>query len=250
MALRIANRVTETSTTTGQGTLNLAGAKAGFQTFVNGIGTTNTCYYEIDDGTDWEVGLGTVTSGSPDTLSRDVLIESTNATTFVNWSAGEKDVRCVLPAAQYRARATLSSVQSIPSGSATDITWTNGEEDYDDGDWHDGASNAQRFTVPDGAAGRIVHMTGSVRLANAASGNARRIQLRWYSSASAVKGLSVNYSPPDATPTITFLSGSALFGPVATGDYFVMQVFHDNGSSINVEATNNNTYVAVEALMP
>jgi len=63
MALVVKDRVKETTTTTGAGTINLAGAVSGFQTFVAGAGDGNTTYYAIEDanGTGWEVGLGTVT---------------------------------------------------------------------------------------------------------------------------------------------------------------------------------------------
>ena len=56
MALVINDRVRETSTTSGTGTLNLAGAVTGFRTFVDGIGNSNTTYYAIEDanGTDVE----------------------------------------------------------------------------------------------------------------------------------------------------------------------------------------------------
>ena len=47
MALVVNDRVKETSTTTGTGTFSLAGAVTGFETFVAGIGTTNTAYYAI-----------------------------------------------------------------------------------------------------------------------------------------------------------------------------------------------------------
>ena len=72
MAFVINDRVKETSTTTGTGTLNLAGAQTGFETFVAGIGNTNTTYYAIfNQGTaEFEVGIGTVTDATPDTLSR------------------------------------------------------------------------------------------------------------------------------------------------------------------------------------
>lgn len=98
MAFVIADRVAETTTTTGTGTLNLAGATTGFQSFVSGVGTGNTTYYVITDNTDWEVGIGTVTSGSPDTLSRDTVLQSTNSDAAVNWGAGTKDVFLSMPA--------------------------------------------------------------------------------------------------------------------------------------------------------
>ena len=100
MALVLNDRVKETSTTTGTGTLDLAGASTGFVTFVAGIATGNTTYYAIyETGTDkWEVGLGTVTDATPDTLSRDtVLSNSSGNTSKINF-AGTLDVFCTLPA--------------------------------------------------------------------------------------------------------------------------------------------------------
>ena len=77
MALIVKDRVKETSTTSGTGTLTLAGAVAGFQSFTT-IGDGNTTYYAITDGASWEVGIGTFTlSGT--TLSRDVILASSNA---------------------------------------------------------------------------------------------------------------------------------------------------------------------------
>ena len=100
MALIINDRVKETTTTTGTGTINLAGASGGFQTFVAGIGTTNTMYYAIvaQSGTEYEIGIGTVTDASPDTLSRTTILESTNSDAAVDFSAGTKDVFCTYPA--------------------------------------------------------------------------------------------------------------------------------------------------------
>ena len=87
MAFVINDRVKETSTTTGTGTLNLAGAQTGFETFVAGIGNTNTTYYAIfNQGTaEFEVGIGTVTDASPDTLSRTSVISSSNGDSLVNF---------------------------------------------------------------------------------------------------------------------------------------------------------------------
>jgi hypothetical protein len=96
MALVVKDRVQETSTTTGTGTITLAGAVTGFQSF-SVIGNTNTTYYAIVLGSEWEVGLGTYTS-SGTTLSRDTILESSNGGTAVNFSAGTKNVFVTYPA--------------------------------------------------------------------------------------------------------------------------------------------------------
>ena len=100
MALIVNDRVKETSTTTGTGTISLAGAETGYETFVSGIGTTNTTYYaiELNSAGEFEVGIGTVTDASPDTLSRDTVISSSNSDSKVDFSAGTKNVFCTLPA--------------------------------------------------------------------------------------------------------------------------------------------------------
>ena len=97
MALVVKDRVRETSTTTGTGTFTLAGAVSGFQTFSSAIGNTNTTYYTIIGGTEWETGLGTVAAG---TLARTTVLESSNAGSAVNFSAGTKDVFGTYPASK------------------------------------------------------------------------------------------------------------------------------------------------------
>ena len=99
MALILADRVRETSTTTGTGALSLAGAVVGYQTFSSAIGNTNTCYYAISNPgvAEWEVGIGTyATSGN--TLTRTTILKSSNANAAVNFSAGTKDVFVTYPA--------------------------------------------------------------------------------------------------------------------------------------------------------
>lgn len=98
MALVVKDRVKETTTTTGTGTLTLDGAATGFQAF-SVIGDGNTTYYTITNGTDWEVGIGTYTS-SGTTLSRDTILESSNSGNAVNWGVGAKDVFVTYPAEQ------------------------------------------------------------------------------------------------------------------------------------------------------
>ena len=102
MAFVLNDRVKETSTTTGTGTFDLAGAETGFESFVSGVGDGNVTYYAIsNDGTnEFEVGIGTVTDATPDTLARTTVISSSNSDALVNFSAGTKTVFCTLPASR------------------------------------------------------------------------------------------------------------------------------------------------------
>jgi hypothetical protein len=95
MALIVKDRVKETTTTTGTGTVTLAGASTGFQSFA-AIGNGNTTYYAITSGNDYEVGLGTYTS-SGTTLSRTTILESSNSGSAITLS-GTSDVFCTYPA--------------------------------------------------------------------------------------------------------------------------------------------------------
>jgi len=116
VAFVLNDRVKETTTTTGTGTLNLAGAATGFETFVAGIGNSNVTYYCIaGQGTaEFEVGIGTVTDASPDTLSRTTILSSSNSDSAVNFSAGTKDVFCTLPAG--KTIRELDTALNVPTG--------------------------------------------------------------------------------------------------------------------------------------
>jgi hypothetical protein len=106
MALVLNDRVRETSTDSGTGTLDLAGAVTGWETFVAGIGTGNTTYYAIhEEGTaNWEVGLGTITDATPDTLSSRTPISSSNSDSAVDFNSGGSsntlNIFCTLPASK------------------------------------------------------------------------------------------------------------------------------------------------------
>jgi len=114
MALVINDRVKETSTTTGTGTFTLDGAATGFETFSSAIGNTNTTYYAIalQGGSEFEVGLGTVSAGA---LSRDTIISSSNSDNAVNFSAGTKDVFCTLPASKAVFKNASDVIEGVPS---------------------------------------------------------------------------------------------------------------------------------------
>ena len=99
MALVLADRVKETTTTAGTGTITLAGASAGFQSFAI-IGNSNTTYYCIaaQTGTEWEVGIGTYTS-SGTTLARTTVFSNSSGTqpSALSFSAGTTDVFVTYP---------------------------------------------------------------------------------------------------------------------------------------------------------
>lgn len=129
MALVFADRVKETSATTGTGTLTLAGAMYGFQSFA-AIGNGNTTYYAIYDNTSggWEVGIGTYTT-SGTTLSRTTVLGSSNAGTLVPFGVGTKEVFVTYPAerAVYRDSANTYTVQqAFDALTANSIALTTG----------------------------------------------------------------------------------------------------------------------------
>lgn len=140
MANTYADRVQETSTTTGTGTYDLAGPTTGYQGFVAGAGDAATVTYLVTDGTDWEVGTGVVTDAATDTLSRASILSSSNAGSAVNWGAGTKTISLTLPASVFAAHnrpiALISDTKAAGSDAGTftagtDVTRTLNTVDYD-----------------------------------------------------------------------------------------------------------------------
>jgi hypothetical protein len=128
MALVLKDRVKETSVTAGTGTLTLAGASAGFQSF-SAIGNGNTTYYAIVDsaaGT-WEVGIGTYTS-SGTTLSRTTVLSSSNSGSLVTFSSNSKDVFVTYPSEKsvYEDASNVVVQQSYGAITATSAALTTG----------------------------------------------------------------------------------------------------------------------------
>ena len=128
MALVVKDRVRETTTTTGTGTITLGGAATGFQSF-SVIGDANTTFYTIKlaNTNEWEVGVGTYTlSGT--TLSRDTILESSNGGSAVNFSAGSKDVFVTYPAekAIYLGNLPTKMVVTKRDTTTADVALANG----------------------------------------------------------------------------------------------------------------------------
>lgn len=95
MALVFADRVKESTTSTGTGPLTLAGAESGFRAFSSVCADGDTTYYCVTDGTSWEVGLGTYAAG---VLTRTTVLSSSNGGAAVSLNPGPKDVFLTVPA--------------------------------------------------------------------------------------------------------------------------------------------------------
>ena len=129
MALVLLDRVRETTSTSGTGTITLLGAVLGYQSF-SAIGNGNTTYYTITDTNagEWEVGIGTYTS-SGTTLSRTTVLSSSSGGSLVSFGAGTKDVFVTYPAGRsvYKDTANTYTVQqAFDALTANSIALTTG----------------------------------------------------------------------------------------------------------------------------
>lgn len=120
MSFLVADRVLETCTSPGTGSVTLLGATTGFQTFLAAIGNSNTTYYTIADqtGANWEVGIGTYTA-SGNTLSRTTVLASSNSGSLTNFNSGTQNVFVTYPSERAVYIDTSSNIQPNALGTAT-----------------------------------------------------------------------------------------------------------------------------------
>lgn len=206
MALVLADRVKDTTTTTGTGAVTLSGSPpAGFQPF-SVIGNGNVTYYAISGGSQWEVGIGTYSSTGP-TLTRDTVFASSNAGSLVDLAAGAKDVFVTYPAEKSVNYDVSGNVNIDITGNAATVTngvYTNGS--YSDPAW-------------------IVTLAGS-KISGNISGNAG--------------GLSATLGVSSGGTGITSLTAGYL--PKGNGtSAFATSIIYDNGTNVGI---NNSTPTA------
>ena len=125
MALVLADRVQETSTTSGTGAFTLNGAVSGYQSFATGIGSGNTVYYAIYDATAfaWEIGLGTFTG--PSTLTRTTVYSNSLGTTAkISFAGNTSSVFATYPGSTAVTTDTLATPPAIGGTSPAAGTFT------------------------------------------------------------------------------------------------------------------------------
>ena len=197
MALVVADRVKETTTTTGTGAITLAGAEVNFVAFSSVLSDGDTTYYAIvdDRNQDFEVGLGTyATSGN--TLTRTTVLASSNGGSAVDLSAGSKEVFINYPAG--KSVYLDGSGQLVIGGTAVTATAT--ELNYVDGV----TSNIQT---------QIDSINPSPTLTAAASGALANGDKVVINSDGTVSVVSETFGPPDAGTAVTWHEGTVTTYP-------------------------------------
>jgi len=159
MALKLADRVRETTTSTGTGAITLGGTVAGFVSFSSVLSTNDTTYYVIvsSTATDWEVGVGTYSSN---TLTRTTVLDSSNSNALVNFTVGTKAVFIAQPA----GRAVYSDGTSIVSSDGKSVLITaggTGVTSYAVGDTLYYAAGTVLSKLSIGTAGQVMTSTGT-----------------------------------------------------------------------------------------
>lgn len=116
MAHIIADRIKETTSTTGTGNVTLAGASTGFRAFSSVLANNDTTYYLIVGTSEWEIGIGTFVAATP-ALARTTVVSSSNSNAAVSFSAGSKTVVIVNAAG---ASINLNALASNPATPSAD----------------------------------------------------------------------------------------------------------------------------------
>ena len=163
MALLVADRVQETTTTTGTGDITLDGAVTGYQTFASALANGDTTYYTIADqtGSNWEVGFGTFTS--PSTLARTTILSSSNSSSAVNFTAGTKNVFITYPAGR-SVLSNSSGAVPVAAGGTSLSTLTANNVLLGNG------TSAVQFVAP-GTSGNLLTSNGSTWSSTAPTAN-------------------------------------------------------------------------------
>ena len=230
---KLADRVLETTTTAGTGTLTLAGAVTGYRGFNAAFTNGDVVFYSIDNGQgEWEVGYGTVGTG---TLTRSTVLDSSNSGSLVVFSAGLKQVWCDAPSVSLLPDQTgntgkvLTTDGSVPSWSTQ----------------YTGTVTAVSVTSANGLAGTssggaTPALTLSTTVTGVLKGNGTAIS-------AAVSG--TDYAPATSGTSILKGNGSGGFSNATSGTDYApatsgTAILKGNGSGGFSSAVSNTDYLA------
>ena len=235
MALVLADRVQETTTTTGTTDFALGGAVTGFQTFTAGVGNSNTCYYAalLPSTTEWEVGLGTLSSDGL-TLARTTVYSSSTGSK-VSFSAGSKYVFVTYPAEKsvnLDASGNVSALGTVSSG-----VWN-------------GTAITDSYLATISTAGKVSNSATTATDANTASAIVARDASGNFTAGTITAALSGNAT---TATTATNVSGTVAIANGGTGQTSAANAFNalspitTAGDLILGNGTNSATRLAIGA---
>lgn len=201
---KFGNRVKETTDTTGTGTLDLNGAPTGFRAFGDEFTSGDEVYYLIvddpDNPTDYEYGIGTFTSGTPDTLSRDTVEGSSNSGNKVSWTSGTKTVI---------ATPTAAGLPVLSEANR----WTRLQK------WSKGSDVASANALSLGDDGNYFDITGTTAITSIGTKGAGTVVLLQFDGALTLTHHSTDLVLPGGANITTAAGDHAIFVEYAAGDW-------------------------------
>jgi hypothetical protein len=221
MALIIKDRVLETCSSPGSGSVTLLGAVTGYQSFNAAVGNGNTCYYAIADqnGNNWEVGVGTFTA--PATLARTTVLASSNGGSVVNFSSGTQNVFLTYPASKAVTTDTLAYPPAI--GGTTPAAGT--------------------FTVLTATADSAFTSTGALQISKGTTGEQPGSpvtgMLRYNTSTNTFEGYS------GASPSWSSLGGISIVNDTTTATAIYPLLSSATTGSVGTQYTSNSKLLYV-----
>jgi hypothetical protein len=244
MALVLKDRVKETTTTTGTGSYVLAGAATGFQSFTDALADGDTTYYAVEDGTDWETGLGTWTE-STTTLARTTVYESSNSGNAVDWGAGSKDIFITQPATRVGNLPVYATSSDLPSVSQSgDLAFVSGNDRlylFNGSGWYNIALVNQTPTVSGNSATYTLATDGTATTVTLTGTDPEGFDLTWSATTSGDTGIA----------TVTNSANVFTITPVTSGNGGTLTVTFRASDGINIgTASSEFSLVFVAAAWP
>lgn len=246
MPISIADRVCETSTTTGTGNFTLAGPITGYRDFDS---TVFTNFYYLIEAVDavgnpageWEIGIGELVS--PTVLGRVAVMESSTGAA-IDFAAGTKRVHLTAPAFMLgskgmRAKRTTDlTAQNYTTAAA--INWNS--KVFNDleptsfvwSDWHDNATNSSRITVPSVIPEVACKFSAQVALANITSGE--WVQLGFRLSGGSTYIAKAMHAAPSTSPVYQIFSPQVTLNGT---DYVEVMVQVQTDTSVDIIAADS-----------